>query len=147
MRSAVLVLESIRGHVDWPTIRLGMGGFVVAHAVVHFEIMGTDGPKLREFYGKLFDWKFQVMGGAEIDYGTIQPEAGGIGGGVGAAPGRPGYVAIYVTVDDINAALKQVVELGGKTVVPRTVIPNVVTWALFSDPEGHLVGLAEGSGS
>jgi predicted enzyme related to lactoylglutathione lyase len=111
---------------------------------VHFEIIGADGPKLREFYSKLFDWKFQVMPGDGTDYGTIEPGAGGIGGGVGAAPGMPGYVTIYVTVDDINASLKKAEALGSKTVVPRTVIPNVVTWALFSDPEGHLVGLVEG---
>jgi predicted enzyme related to lactoylglutathione lyase len=56
----------------------------------------------------------------------------------------PSYVAVYVQVEDINAALKQAEALGGKTLVPRTVVPSQVTFALFSDPEGHLVGLTEG---
>jgi predicted enzyme related to lactoylglutathione lyase len=114
---------------------------------VHFEIMGTDGPKLRQFYSKLFDWQFQVMSGSDMDYGTIAPGPGGIGGGVGATPGVPNYVTIYVTVDDVNAVLEKAEELGSKTVVPRTVIPNIATWALFSDPEGHLVGLVEAPSS
>jgi predicted enzyme related to lactoylglutathione lyase len=113
---------------------------------VHFEIMGADGPKLRDFYSTLFDWQFQVMPGEGMDYGTVTPGPGGIGGGVGATPGVPNYVTIYVTVDDINATLVRAEAMGSKTVMPRTVIPNIATWALFSDPEGHLVGLVEGSG-
>jgi len=33
--------------------------------------------------------------------------------------------------------------MGGKTVVPVTHIPNMVTFAMFTDPEGHLVGLVK----
>lgn len=33
--------------------------------------------------------------------------------------------------------------LGGKTVMPRTEIPQMVTFGLFADPEGHLVGVVE----
>ena len=56
----------------------------------------------------------------------------------------PSYVAVYVQVADINASLKQAEQLGGKTVIPRTVVPNQVIFALFTDPEGHYVGLMEG---
>jgi hypothetical protein len=34
--------------------------------------------------------------------------------------------------------------MGGKTVVPVTEIPNVVTFALFQDPEGNMVGIIKG---
>jgi predicted enzyme related to lactoylglutathione lyase len=36
-----------------------------------------------------------------------------------------------------------VTSLGGKTIVPPTEIPNVVTFALFSDPDGNMVGLVK----
>ena len=38
---------------------------------------------------------------------------------------------------------KEVIDLGGKTVVPETEIPNMVTFALFADPEGNVVGLVK----
>ena len=57
--------------------------------VVHFEIGGTDGPKLREYYSELFGWAFDTS--APMDYGTVDRAANlsseGIGGGVGT--GRP----------------------------------------------------------
>lgn len=49
----------------------------------------------------------------------------------------------YVQVDDPQAYLDKVESLGGKTVVPVTEIPNMVTFALFTDPEGHMVGLVK----
>ena len=36
--------------------------------VVHYEIMGKDGPALREFYGSLFGWDFDLQP-APRDYG------------------------------------------------------------------------------
>jgi hypothetical protein len=46
-------------------------------------------------------------------------------------------------VPDINAALKRIEDLVGKTVVPRAETPNMVTFAQFRDPFGHLFGLLE----
>lgn len=115
----------------------------MARSVTWFEIIGADGPKLRDFYSRLFDWSFHQAEG--MDYGMIDGSSGGIGGGVGSGSGTgASYVAIYVQVPDINAALKQAEALGGKTLMPRTVIPNQVTFAMLSDPEGHTIGLLEG---
>jgi hypothetical protein len=33
--------------------------------------------------------------------------------------------------------------LGGKTIQPPTSVPGGVTFALFADPEGHVVGLVK----
>ena len=41
----------------------------------------------------------------------------------------------------MRAALDAVEAHGGRTVVDISVIPGVVTWALFADPEGNVVGL------
>jgi len=46
-------------------------------------------------------------------------------------------------VPEIVEALARIEAAGGKTVVPRTVVPGVVTFALFTDPAGNLLGLAE----
>jgi hypothetical protein len=53
----------------------------------------------------------------------------------------PPYLTFYVAVDDLAAALVKAESLGGKTIVPPTPIPNVGAFAMFEDPEGHMIGL------
>ncbi|HEX9653312.1 MAG TPA: VOC family protein [bacterium] len=114
----------------------------MAAPVVHFEVIGKDGKKLQNFYSKLFDWKINADN--PMNYGLVEAAQGGIGGGVGPAqPGQPGYVTFYVGVPDVKAALKKAESLGGKTVVPETEIPNMVTFGLFADPEGNHVGVVK----
>jgi predicted enzyme related to lactoylglutathione lyase len=50
---------------------------------------------------------------------------------------------LYLGVPDIDQALKQIEEAGWQVVLPRTVVPGVVTFALFLDPAGNRLGLAE----
>jgi predicted enzyme related to lactoylglutathione lyase len=111
----------------------------MANAVVHFEVTGKNGEKLREFYGKVFGWQFNVM--PEMDYGLVDNGGAGINGGIGTAP--EGNALFYVEVPDAQKTLDQVESLGGKTTQPVMEIPNVVTLAQFTDPEGNLVGIVK----
>jgi hypothetical protein len=123
---------------------------MAAAPVVHFEIVGKDAKKLHNFYSKLFDW--QINADNPMNYGLVNAAGNGtevgkgsIGGGVAAAEqGMPGYVTFYAQVPDLAATLKTAESMGGKTVVPPTEIPNMVTFALFKDPEGNMIGLVKG---
>jgi predicted enzyme related to lactoylglutathione lyase len=110
--------------------------------VVHFEVVGSDGGKLQSFYADLFDWK--ISADNPMNYGIVDNGGEGINGGVGQSPTGP-HLTWYVQVPNIEEALAKAESLGGKTVMPREEIPNMVTFALLSDPEGNLVGLVEGS--
>jgi predicted enzyme related to lactoylglutathione lyase len=112
--------------------------------VVHWEIHGSGGPKLEGFYRDLFDWHVEHID--QMNYGMVDTHAeGGINGGIsGVGPSTPpGKVIVYVQVDDLDAYLKKSESLGGKTVVPVTEVPNVVTFAITTDPEGNWVGLVK----
>lgn len=113
----------------------------MGNPVVHFEITGADSAALQQFYGDLFGWKITNM--PEMGYGIVEKEEGGIGGGIGAAQSGPGTVTFYTAVDDVQAYLDKAESLGGKTVMPVTVIPDMVTFALLADPEGHVVGVVK----
>jgi predicted enzyme related to lactoylglutathione lyase len=109
--------------------------------ITHFEIIGKDGKKTQDFYRQLFGWK--VDADNPMQYGLVEAQDGkGTGGGIGGAQdGGPGYVTIYVEVDDPQAYLDRAVAMGGKVMMPVTTIPNTVTLAQFADPDGNLIGL------
>jgi len=113
----------------------------MADQVVWFEVVGKDGNALRSFYSDLFGWQFSEPG--DMDYGMVEGSNGGIGGGVGSGPDGHSHLTFYVGVDDPQAALDKAVQLGGKVVTEVTEIPNMVTFAMFEDPEGHLVGIVK----
>jgi predicted enzyme related to lactoylglutathione lyase len=116
----------------------------MGNPVAWFEVVGKDGTKLRNFYSDVFGWKIAGADG-DMDYGLVQAAAKGIGGGIGrSADGGPGHVTVYIDVDDIDAYLKKVEKAGGSTVMPPMEIASYQMWfALFADPEGHLIGLTK----
>jgi uncharacterized protein len=108
------------------------------YSVVHFEINARDPRALHDFYSSLFGWRINADN--PMGYGLVTAGGAGINGGIGPAQGAP-HVTFYVAVPDLESALRKAGELGGSTVVPPTEIPNMVTFAIFTDPEGHRIGL------
>jgi predicted enzyme related to lactoylglutathione lyase len=99
--------------------------------IVFFDIAGPDSAKLGAFYSSVFGWQIDSKGGIKTPglEGTLRQD--------------PPEKIIYMGVPDIDAALKAIEARGGKTVLPRTVVPNVTTFALFTDPAGNRMGLVE----
>ena len=108
--------------------------------VVHFEIQTQEPEKVQKFFADLFDW--HVDADNPISYGIVDTHAGGINGGIGPAQGA-NQVTFYVEVDDLQAYLDKAESLGGKTLMPPTVIPGMVTLAMFADPQGNTVGMVK----
>lgn len=109
--------------------------------VIFFEVVGRDGPALREFYGSLFGWKISEVP-APMDYGMVAREDAGIEGGIGASPnGGEGHTTFYVWTEDPAATLSRAEDLGARAVLSPTELPGGGVIALLADPEGHPVGL------
>ncbi|MDX6667419.1 MAG: uncharacterized protein QOK04_799 [Solirubrobacteraceae bacterium] len=113
--------------------------------VVHFEVIGKDGDKLRSFYSDLFDWK--INSDNPMNYGIVDRESNvnadgiGIGGGIGGYPEAPSHVTFYVEMPDVEAALSKAESLGGSRVMGPDVVTEGVEIGLFTDPEGQVVGV------
>jgi predicted enzyme related to lactoylglutathione lyase len=117
--------------------------------VVHFEIVGSDTDKLQSYYSELFGWEIDADN--EMRYGIVQregntnPDGVGIGGGIGTGPeGYAGHVTFYVEVPDVDAALAQAESLGGTRMMGPDEMQEGLVIGLFTDPEGHIVGLVQG---
>jgi predicted enzyme related to lactoylglutathione lyase len=109
-----------------------------------FEVAGKDFEGLKSFYSQLFDWKLTDLEG--MPYATLENADGGIPGGIGAAPeGNAGHVTFYVQVDDLEEFLSKAESLGGRRAMGPMDIPNGRI-ALFTDPEGHEIGLMQMNG-
>lgn len=120
--------------------------------VVHFEIAGKDGEKLQGYYSELFGWDIDADN--EMKYGIVQRDGNtnadgvGIGGGISSGPeGYAGHVTFYVEVPDVEASLAKAESLGGTRMMgPDDVMPGL-TIGLFTDPEGHVIGVMNGTSS
>jgi predicted enzyme related to lactoylglutathione lyase len=113
-----------------------------SHSIVHVEIPAQDASAASKFYADLFDWKIVVD--PPSNYHMFQPDPGPAGGFVELNEEmgyKAGMVLIYVSTDDIDATLAKVEELGGKTVKPKTEIPNTGWFAVFTDPTGNAIAL------
>jgi uncharacterized protein len=122
----------------------------MGNPVIHFEVVGKDGARLRKYYSELFDWEMDANN--PMEYGIIDREANlgpngeGIGGGVGQAPeGYDGHAIFYAGVDDVEAALAKAESLGGTRLMGPSKVMEGVVVGLFADPEGHRVGVVSDS--
>ena len=123
----------------------GGNGSASGNSTVHFEVLGKDRQALKSFYTELFDWSTTEIESARGDtYSLVEAQDDGIAGGIGTAPeGMPGHVTFYVGVDDLDVALSKAESLGGTRMTDPMDIPNGQI-AHFTDPEGHMIGLATG---
>jgi predicted enzyme related to lactoylglutathione lyase len=112
----------------------------MTNPVTHFEVVGTDPTVLQEFYAKAFGWQMKPSGPS---YAMALPgDERGINGGIGAPPeGGPPRVTFYIEVADLDATLSYIERLGGSRVTDPITIPDGPSYALFADPEGHVVGI------
>jgi predicted enzyme related to lactoylglutathione lyase len=114
----------------------------VAYPVTHFEINAQDAPATQKFYRDLFGWGIDADN--PDNYGMIDTKTKGTGinGGIGASQQGKSWVTFYVECDDPAATLAKVERLGGRRVMEPMQSMNV-TYALFADPEGNVIGLAK----
>jgi len=120
--------------------------------VVHFEIIGKDPAKLRDYFGELFGWEFDLPSPVSeavsdpASYGFINrmttSDGTGIPGGVGGGAEYEGHAVFYVAVPDVEAALAKAESLGGKRLMGPERAPSGLVVGHFTDPEGNLVGVA-----
>jgi hypothetical protein len=114
----------------------------VAHPVIHFEVLGPDGDALQTFYSQAFDWSIKADN--PMNYGMVDPAGSGIAGGIARSMDGAPFVTVYVEVDDLQAALDKISELGGQTAMPPMDVPGGPSIALFTDPAGNRIGLVKG---
>jgi len=104
--------------------------------VVHVEIPTKDPQASAKFFTDAFGWELQHLT-EPVPYTTGR--TGNIGVGLPQMGDNlhPGQVVIYIESEDIEADLKKVESLGGKTIMPKDEVPGMGWLAMFTDPDGN----------
>jgi predicted enzyme related to lactoylglutathione lyase len=110
--------------------------------IVHWEIQAKDPGVVQQFYRDVFGWTIDTNN--PMNYGMVASGGkDGIDGGIGGNMQGDSRVVVYASVKDINATLAKAEQHGARTVMPRTDVGPVII-ALYTDPEGNVMGLLEG---
>jgi len=109
------------------------------------ELGTTDHSAAFQFYEDLFGWELlEAMDMGEAGtyqiYGRGGTPLGGMFNKTAEMPGPPGWM-YYVSVDDVNASVEQVKELGGQVVMGPHEVPGGDLIAQCTDPQGACFAL------
>jgi hypothetical protein len=109
-------------------------------SIIFLEIPAADTKIEVEFFTHLLGWRSTFVDPSS-SYAIFQ--AGNFEGGFAHLDEnfKPGDIVPYVESEDIEADLRQVESLGGRTLAPKTEIPGYGWYGWFADPAGNRIGL------
>lgn len=102
--------------------------------------------EVRAFYEKVAGWKAQgVDMGGYSDY-TMTPQGGdapvaGVCHARGANASQPAVWMVYITVANLDDALREVEACGGKVLLPARKVGETARYAVMADPAGAVASL------
>lgn len=110
------------------------------------ELATSDAAGAKKFYTELLGWTLKEGDAAPMAYTEIVVGDKHVGGIYQSGPefgggDTPPHWTAYVSVDDVDAAVKKVEELGGKVRVPAMDIPHVGRFCVITDPQGASLAL------
>jgi uncharacterized protein len=118
--------------------------FVQHGAFSWCELMTTDVAAAKSFYTELLGWSITETPVGDAPYYIISIGGREIGGIMTIPPRDAGAFPLwgaYVTVDDVDAIAQKAQELGARTLVPLTDVPDVGRFYTFQDPQGAVLSV------
>jgi uncharacterized protein len=104
------------------------------------ELITTDSSKATSFYKQIFGWKDEPMRTAQGGPYTVMKKDGAQAAGIMQATPQMKlthpYWLIYFAVDDCDKSAAKAEQLGGKTMMPPTNIPDIGRFSVLTDPQG-----------
>ncbi len=113
---------------------------------VWYELLTSDPKAAVAFYSEVVGWKTEAFGDPSMNYNMWVGSDGPLGGVMqlpadAKAMGAPPHWMSNVTVDDLDASLAKVKELGGKVYTGPVEVPTVGRFAVIADPQGATISL------
>lgn len=110
--------------------------------ICYLEIPANQAQDAADFYSRIFGWEIRARGDGNLAFN----DTGCVSGTWVREQDRTAdeRTRVYIMVDDVAAALRQIEASGGTVLTPRTEIgENQGVFAAFADPVGNEFGLYE----
>jgi predicted enzyme related to lactoylglutathione lyase len=108
------------------------------------ELITSDVPAAKKFYGDLFGWKFEDMPMEDTVYSAVSAnddEVAGIMPFPPDTPPMPPNWGLYITVDDVDATAEKAAGMGATIAMPPKDIPEVGRFCVLQDPQGAFISI------
>ncbi len=102
------------------------------------ELVTTDLEAATSFYSSLLGWTTEPFGPHYILFKKADTSVAGMM--QVPQPGMPSQWVAYITVEDVDALVAKVSELGGQIMAPPMDVPEVGRIAVALDPQGAAIG-------
>ena len=108
------------------------------------ELMSTNVEQAKAFYARTLGWSYESMPMPEGEYHIIKQGENMVGGMMQMPAqmpaGTPSHWFSYVSVDDVDARIAQVVAAGGQVVSAPFDVEGFGRFGIVQDPTGATVG-------
>lgn len=108
---------------------------------VHFDIPVDNPERAERFYSQLFGWKMRKVSLPGYDYWLLRSAKDENLGGMLKRTSPEQYPVNFFPVDNIDATIQQVLDLGGKLISPKKAVSRAGYSAQVADTEGNVFGL------
>jgi uncharacterized protein len=103
-----------------------------------YELMTSDTQAAGKFYSDVIGWTAnEVSSSNGMQYTTFNIGEAGMAGML-HIPEHTSWIG-YIAVDDVDAHVEKIVQAGGKLWKPATDVPNMLRFAVMSDPQGAAI--------
>ncbi len=120
------------------------GGEIMS-SIVHFELSNENRNLLKDFYSKVFDWKYETLQPVSYDliFTKENPDESGINGGFQEDNSMSQKIILTIDVKEIESTIADIKLHGGDIITDIQEMPGIGRLAYFKDPEGTIMGIMQ----
>ena len=113
-------------------------------AISWSELITSDVPAAKKFYGELFGWTYEDMPVEDITYSVVKANEDEVAGVMPMPPDAspmPPHWGIYITVDNVDETAEKASGMGATILMPPRDIPEVGRFCVIQDPQGACINI------
>lgn len=118
-----------------------MSGRKLLGKFVWFEHLSHDAKEAQEFYREVLGWTARSFPMGESAYDMIYAGDKMVGGYWTSGDEEPAHWMSFVSVEDVDEAVKRALEGGGKVIAAPHEVPKIARRAVIADPQGAVLSL------
>jgi predicted enzyme related to lactoylglutathione lyase len=108
---------------------------------VWIDVMSTDVPRARAFYGEVFGWSSEEPNPEMGGYYNYFHNGVQVAGGMSSPPGMSDLWNVYLAVDDIKRTTDEARSHGAQVIVDSMPVMDLGIMGVITDPSGANIGM------